>query len=239
MKAVSPDTLTAGIMHLSVREVRMIVERILLSLGLPEGFVPAVRDCILYSQADGLGGLAMLKRDVERLRNADPAVMRATVGKSGPVLDAAQQHAWMAAPSLLDLALTRFRTGGDGVSAAENVFEAPELALLHGLAGRFGARIELSTADNRTNVRVIDDGLAGADVVMARLLADGTPVPRALWEELYALSHDALTPDSIESRRHAGPVMVDAQGRVHGRDDDDTDFSLLGASPPNPASGTV
>jgi hypothetical protein len=56
-------------------------------------------------------------------------------------------------------------------------------------------------------------------------------VPRALWEELYDWSHDALTPDSIESRRHAGPVMVDADGRIHGRDDDDTDFTLLGLKP--------
>jgi len=58
-------------------------------------------------------------------------------------------------------------------------------------------------------------------------LRDGFAVSRALWRTLYDRSGEALTPDSIESRRHAGPVMVDAHGRVHGRDDDDTDFELL------------
>jgi hypothetical protein len=239
MKTVSPDTLNTSIMHLSVREVRMIVERILLSLRIPEGFVPAVRDCILYSQAEGLGGLAMLKRDMDRLRNANPAAMSVSTGMSDAVLDAAQQHAWIAAPSLLDLALASFRTVGNAVIVASNVHEMQELLVLRGTAGRFGARVELTAADGRMTLRVLEDGLLDADTVMTRLLADGTPVPRPLWEDLYARSHDALTPDSIESRRHAGPVMVDAQGRVHGRDDDDTDFSLLGVSPPNPASGTA
>ena len=105
------------------------------------------------------------------------------------------------------------------------------MILLGGYAGRFGARAEVTASGHDAVLRVIADGLNDPDLILQTALADGTPVPKALWEELYALSHDALTPDSIESRRHAGPVMVDAQGRVHGRDDDDTDFSLLGGSP--------
>jgi hypothetical protein len=236
MKTVLSDMLTAGTMDLSVREVRMIVERILLSLRVPEGFVPAARDCILYSQAQGLGGLAMLKRDMERLRGANPAGMSTTAAPPGPLLDAAQQHAWIAAPSLLDLALAGFRTGGTGTVTAVNVYEPHELVLLEGMAGRFGAKVELSFAGGSATLNVVEDRLIDADRVMAGLLAHGTPVPRSLWADLYVRSHDALTPDSIESRRHAGPVMVDAQGRVHGRDDDDTDFALLGApsNPPTP-----
>ena len=33
--------------------------------------------------------------------------------------------------------------------------------------------------------------------------------------------------------------MVDAQGRVHGRDDDDTDFTLLGVETASPAQETT
>jgi hypothetical protein len=48
-------------------------------------------------------------------------------------------------------------------------------------------------------------------------------------------------PDSFESRRHAGTVRVEADGRVVGRnDEDETDLSMLTADPsrlqPNPVS---
>jgi hypothetical protein len=239
MKPAAPEAVATTVMHLSVREIRMIVERILLSLRLPDGFVPEVRDCILYSQVSGLGGLAMLKRDMKRLRDARPTAMRVVGDGRGPVLDAAQQHAWIVAPSLLDLALADFRIARRASYDVTNVFEAHELSLLHGFGERYGARIDVAASDGRATVRVIEDGLTGGDGVMAHVLTHGTPVPASLWQELYACSHDALTPDSIESRRHAGPVMVDAQGRVHGRDDDDTDFTLLGVSHPNPAPETA
>ena len=62
-------------MTLSVREIRMVVERILLAAGIPDGFMPAVRDCrALLPQAMGLGGLALLKRDI---RDAAPDRSRA------------------------------------------------------------------------------------------------------------------------------------------------------------------
>jgi hypothetical protein len=223
-------------MMLSIREVRMIVERILLSLHIPEGFVPAVRDCVLYSQIASLGGLAMLGRDCETLKQARPSALRIRDEGAVQVLDGSNQHAWIAAPSLLDLVLARARAGRGGEIVAENVAEPAELALLIDMAGRYGAKIDVNVSGGRATVRVVSDNGSNPDAAMIHALAHGTPVGKTLWAELYARSHDALTPDSIESRRHAGPVMVDAQGRVHGRDDDDTDFSLLGGSAPSPAS---
>jgi hypothetical protein len=172
----------------------------------------------------------MLKRDFDRLKQARPAAMEVSAGPGAPVLDAARQHAWIVAPGLLDLALADIRTGGEGTVSVNNVAEAPELRLLHGYAGRFGARVEVVAGNGGAAVRVTADGLTNADETLERVLAEGMPVPAALWRELYARSHEALTPDSIVSRRHAGPVMVDAQGKVHGRDDDDTDFALLGVN---------
>lgn len=234
MNFVAPDSAAGKIMHLSVREIRMIVERILLTTGLPDGFVPAVRDCVLYSQAMGLGGMATLKRDYEVLKRARPEAMQFVDGSDGRAeLDAVNQHAWIVAPNLIDLALAAARTGRKGEIRVHNVAEISELALLPGFAGRFGARIELGLDEGCASIRVVADGLAEPDEVLRRALAQGLPVPKSLWEDLYAKSHEALTPDSIVSRRHAGPVMVDAHGRVHGRDDDDTDFALLGMTPAN------
>ena len=236
MKSMMPGDFNVEMMPLSVREIRMVVERILLSVRIPDGFVPAVRDCVLYSQAMGLGGLAMLKRDYDHLKNAKPASMRLiSAADCSGILDAANQHAWIVAPSLIDLAIADARLGGNGEARVRNVVEVAELALLGGYAGRFGVRVDMTTRDKDALLRVTADGLGGHDQVLQGALANGMPVPKLLWEELYARSHDALTPDSIESRRHAGPVMVDAEGRVHGRDDDDTDFTLLGVNPASPA----
>lgn len=228
MPSLDPN---AEMMTLSVREVRMIVERILLVTGLPDGFVPAVRDCILYSQGGELGGLAMLKRDLSRLKQANPAAIQISSEEGAPLaVDAARQHAWIVAPGLLDIVLADFRNGGPGKIAVRNVIEAPELELLRGYAGRYGAAVDIAIGNGQATVQVTADRLTTGDATLERILARGMPVTRALWSELYAQSHHALTPDSIVSRRHAGPVMVDAEGRVHGRDDDDTDFALLGVN---------
>ena len=53
--------MTGAMMTWSVREARMIVERILLAAGIPDGFVPAVRDAVVYAQAMGLNGLEILR----------------------------------------------------------------------------------------------------------------------------------------------------------------------------------
>jgi hypothetical protein len=219
----------SGSVILAVREVRMIVERLLLTTGMSAGFVPAVRDSILYSQAQGLGGLAALAECLETLRAAQPsAVTIATETARELVIDAGHQHSWIAAPSVLDLALDRFREGHVGPLLVRNLAAAEELAIVSGLAGRHGARATVSRTDGACVIRIVADGQSEPDAVLAEALRTGFAVPRTLWHTLYEQSKQALAPDSIASRRHAGPVMVDADGRIHGRDDDETDFSMLG-----------
>jgi hypothetical protein len=241
MKPLDPAALRSELVALSARETRMIVERILLTAGLPEGFVPAVRDCVLYSQAMGLGGLVALKRDFPLIRNANPRRLALLEPPArAPILECGGQHAWIVAPTLIDLVLASFRGGTGGQIVARNLAAPDELKVIEGYAGRYGAAAAVTNRCGpygpECHVHVTADGGDGADRLLQAALADGLPVPRSLWEELYAWSHQALTPDSIESRRHAGPVMVDAQGRIHGRDDDDTDFSLLGVTTPAPVS---
>jgi hypothetical protein len=222
---------------LSLREARMIVERILLTTGLPMGFVPAVANCVLYAQAMRLGGLAALLPSLDALTAARRDRIGLVEDETGAgALDAGGAHAWIVAHDALDLALADFRRGEGGALRVRHVRAADELRVIEGLAKRQRARAVFEQTDAGGGlVRITGDGLPGPDPIMQAVLRDGFPVPHALWRELYARSGEALTPDSIESRRHAGPVMVDADGRVHGRDDDDTDFELLvGTTPAAP-----
>lgn len=209
-------------MQLSVREVRMIVERILLAALLPQGFIPDVRDAVMYSHAMGLGGLSLFQQRFAAvpLRPLSPLAIE------GGTLDGGGNHAWLVAPSAIDFAIAAHRNGG-GTLAVTNVSDIAELKLLEGFAGRYGASAQVTVrGDDTAIVQVTGDGNR-PDGILENVLAAGMPVPHALWQELYAFSHKALAKDSVVSRRHAGPVMVDAEGRVHGRDDDDSDFAFL------------
>lgn len=213
---------------LSVRETRMIVERILLSLGLTAGLVPAISNAILYSQTIGLSGLAGFERAIDALKAAQLDAIRMVDDKK---LDAGGQHAWLLADDVLDLALAQYRMHGAGEITVSRVADAAELRVIAALAERHRARATVELTRDGATIRITADRLPGPDPIMDTALRDGLTVPHALWRALYDRSADALTPDSIESRRHAGPVMVDAEGRVHGRDDDDTDFELLLGQP--------
>ena len=212
---------------LSVRETRMIVERILLTTGLPDGFVPAAGNCVLYSQALGLGGLAAFETAIAALTGTKLSALRVVEDKDAVAIDGGGLHAWLIANDALELALARHRAGAVGQAEIRNVLSPDELLVMEGLAYRHDARADVVLVPGGATVRIVADRTGEPDVVMDAALRDGFAVSRRLWRSLFDRSGDALTPDSIESRRHAGPVMVDAEGRVHGRDDDDTDFELL------------
>ena len=212
---------------LAVRETRMIVERILLTLNVPQGLVPAVGNCILYSQAQRLGGLVAFHEAMGSLAAGRLGEMKLRQEGNGLILDGGSNHAWLIANVALDLALAESRLGRGDLLEVCNVRDAGELRVIEGLAERHRARAQVQIGESGAVLRILADRLPGEDAVMGAALRDGFTVSRALWRSLYDRSGEALTPDSIESRRHAGPVMVDAQGRVHGRDDDDTDFELL------------
>ena len=61
------------------------------------------------------------------------------------------------------------------------------------------------------------------------LLQNGVSIDADLWWRVYAVAQKALAPDSVVSRRHAGPVIVNDDGSIIGRkdSDDETDLSFL------------
>jgi hypothetical protein len=222
------------------REVRLVVERILLLTPLSAGMVPAVRDVLLYSAASGLGGLPSLHKDFPLLCQADLAAIRLQGLAPGQAsMDAAGQHSWMALPLALDALAEMVEEHGSAMLGISGALAPEELAIACAMGGRIGLKIfavrqggcvgPAMTAQPDADMTLLAAPGDNADPVLARALREGVTADAALWWELHHLSNTSLSPDTPESRRHAGPVIVLEDGRVIGRSDhdDDTDMSLL------------
>ena len=207
------------------REVRMVVERMLLLTRTPPGAIPAVRDVVLYSAAAGLGGLVLLQERFAALREAPVPAPRITETAPGQLeVQGGGAQAWLVLPAILDALGEAAARHGAARARIQGVADPLELRTACATGPALGLAI---TAEGDT---LSATPAAGArDETLERVLRDGVPVSAGLWWTLHHLSNSALAQDTPESRRHAGPVIVEADGRVIGRSDhdDDTDFSLL------------
>lgn len=216
--------------NVSVREARMCVERILLTCNLPEGMVHGIREAVLTSQSLGLGGFAHL---LEHARSLDASKYeRAKLHEHADgslEVDGAGLHAWLLVPLAADLVVDAARRRGRGELVVTNVIAAAELGVVSGLAPRYGAQASDSGGRIVATSRARPRTSADWDPLLDRAVHEGYPVDAALWHAVYARSGEALAPDSVVSRRHAGPVILADDGRILGRipEDDDFDMNML------------
>ena len=219
----------SAVMTVSLREMRMVFERLLQVTRIESGLVPALRDCALYSAALGLGGFASLAQTLEAISKADPRAL----SLDGLTIDCGGQHAWLAADAALDVATENLRTGGAGVVTVRNAADLGELRVVEALAQRFGLKAIVTIGATAATIAVSPATDPSEIATLDAIRRNGVRVEAALWWTLYHRSADALAPDSYLSRRHAGPIIVEADGKVIGRqDEDETDFSLLLADAP-------
>jgi hypothetical protein len=250
-------------LRISVREARLTLDRIFLAANVHDGLVPAVRDHALASAALGLGGFPMVRDRTAAIGAGDASGIRVTTDERGQCIDVFGAHAWLAGATILDLCVDAAQVTGRAMLRVRNVADPAELSVLAALAHRHGAQVAVSGSDGandgangaRSDARrdaaaddvIIDVTIADSprtfaewDPVLYRALHAGLEVDGALWWELHHLSNRALSPDTVESRRHAGPVIVTADGQVIGRPvDDDTDFALLKQGPRPAAIGSI
>jgi hypothetical protein len=240
-------THTHQAMQISVREARLTLDRIFLAAGIPDGMIASVREHALLSVALGLGGWmavrdqhAAIAAGVEsRIRlDADESVRYDRIAGRSNIetgIDAGGQHAWLAGASLLDVAIELAQDSGTATVNVRNLEAAEELQVLTALGRRHGVIVNVAPArpDARDVKFTVTIDRAPRtpqewDPVLHRALHHGLAVDAVLWWELHHLSNRALSPDTVESRRHAGPIIVAADGRIIGRQvDDETDVSLL------------
>lgn len=211
--------------QVSLRECRMVLERLVQTTNIPAPLVPCVRDCALFSAALPVSGFSGLTLQLQRLRDAAPAPIAVLADGA---LGAGGQHAWLVADACLDYAVDRFRRRRSVSTRILDVAEPAELAVIGALAPRYGLRARLRSPSNDAVEIELSAGSPGEFDLLDRIRCEGLPVPMALWWRLYESSQDALAPDSVVSRRHAGPHLVEADGRVIGRPDEElNDFSML------------
>ncbi len=225
----------------SLREMRMVFERLVQVTRVEPGLVPALRDCALYSAALGLGGFSRVSDNLEAVKAADPHAISLD-DDAGLSVDGGGQHAWIVADAALGLAVDNLRVGGEGTVSVRNVSDISELRVAEALAQRFAlqARVAIDEAGASATVTVSPATEPSQIALLDTIRRSGLVVNAALWWELYHRSADALAPDSYTSRRHAGPIIVEADGKVIGRqDEDETDFSLLLADAPKSGAATA
>jgi hypothetical protein len=216
---------------ISLREARLVVQRILLVAGLPGGLTADVGDAIVYAQAMGLRAFDRLLAIHAELWEGRVPITVSRDAQGATQLDCHGGHAWLVAPSLLDLLAECHDEGRAAVLIASRVADMGQLALLTAFAQRSGhrVRVELGRSARITALSTPTCVQGSIDPFLREVLKDGLDVDAALWWQLYHLSNRSLSPDSVQSRRHAGPIIVAADGGVIGRidSDDDTDIALL------------
>jgi hypothetical protein len=131
-------------MNLSLREVRMMVDRILLQTDIVSGSQQAVRNAILGAEAMGLPALRHLDENFDAIRGIEPgklSIVSEAPDSSFLLLDAGGEHAWGIAVPVLELAVDAARSAGAATVLVKNMREAEMLGGLAALA--WGYRVDL------------------------------------------------------------------------------------------------
>lgn len=221
-------------MRASARELRHMVGRYLHARQCPRFAVNAIRDAILAAEAEGFDAVSFM----EQTRSDFPLGLTqfAVSDESGRVvLDGAGSSAALLAPALIDeLALAR---AAGGENTAVRVLNVPGIAMISALGDYAAVRgVAYSIEDLQDDsaalvVRSVNaypaapaSGAAGP--AMERILQEGYVLNEEQFWRLFHESNEALTPDSEESRRHAGSQLYDENGVLLGEVSEETYLHL-------------
>lgn len=215
-------------MNLSLREARMVLERLVLVAGVDAGLVPSIRECALFSAVSGPAGFEAVEANMDALRGADPGKVKILEEGGTTAIDGQGLHAWFGVFPLVDLLSEQMQDGHSAMVRVTGFIAPEELQAAVPIGRRQGLAVSADLDDH--GVWRAQRTTGGQDPIMD-IIRNGIPVNDSLWWRLFDESDKALAPDSFESRRHAGALIVEADGRVIGRqDEDDTDLSMLTAA---------
>jgi hypothetical protein len=217
-------------MRVMPREMRLMSERIFSLSSLSKGFFLTVCDFPMYSQKLGLGGFKLFEQRFGRFKSAAPArIAIASEDGNRVALDAASEHVWFVLPTAIDLLGELTARFGSAELTVAGATDPEELAIATGFGGRSGLSISVSGNVLKAVPAAVTGDVRKDDPLLWSLLENGTEIETDLWWRIYHLAKQALATDSIVSRRHAGPMIVNEDGTVIGRkdNDDETDVSFL------------
>ena len=244
----------AETLRLSLRELRLITERLLQTQGLALGAVHAVRDLVLHAQAAGLPALEFLSDGLSAADHTHSGRVEIVAESPGSlVVDCLGQSALVVAPALLDL--LQAEPGGRVTLWAGRVERAGLAAVLEHQGTDRGVVLTVTSTSADTapaaQLPPLPETLAGEGVLLvmerrepelpedpellrllplvgslpaARAVRSGVETPAALWWSLFEDSARALSTESVTSLKHAGATAVDENGVIEPDLTDDVDF---------------
>jgi hypothetical protein len=209
---------------MSVRECRLILERLLIAAGLGSGEVPAARDALLAAEIHGLGLLEYIHSRPLTIPN-QPVRYQET--DSTVFVDGAGHLAALLLPALRDIILER----GDVQIVVSNT-EAPHLfQALESVPELDGSSISVDVHSNGSATLTASPSVSAQRQIargecITNAHRNGLPVPGIVWLDLYQRSNAALHSESARTRHHAGHKDVDETGRIVKQMDDDLDVEF-------------
>ncbi|MGW4798035.1 hypothetical protein ACWEPC_37015 [Nonomuraea sp. NPDC004297] len=214
MRTPPQDRLTV-----SLRETRVLTERLLLLLDVPKGAVPAIRDLVVQAEALELGGLAFLDTATPW---HPPTLVTEQAGHA--VVEGHGTPAPYLAPTLLDLGVALLREHGRAEIEVRGTRVPHLLLVLPHAATPYHVHAEVTCGNGPPRISLTESATTKTPAHLTRALHEGIDVDAALWWRLYHRSNDALTEDTPLSRRHAGATLDPSVT------DPDTDVDYAGAS---------
>ena len=198
----------------SLRENRLVFERLVQWKGVDAGLILSVADCAMFALALGLMDHESVERHIDQLVLP---VDEMSIRDEGPitVIDAGGRHAWLVAEAVLDLAIASCRVGGPDV-VVSNVAEPRQLGVVSAIAEKHHLSATCEPDGDRWRI-VVSHEPPGRRSTLDRIRRHGIPASHKRWFELLALSSNALATDTVVSRTHTGSFVVRPDGSVVGR----------------------
>ncbi len=215
----------------SLREARIVIDRLLQWKGFPAGRRPALTEAGLYSASLGLSGFELLLDSMDSLKIGIERHSTISGDATDLCLDAQGKHAWAVAEEVSDLLTDMDRGHGEGCVKVVNLAAAEELAVVGPLIQKHGLDVHIEISRSGTAVARMVPPSAPRENELFRICRHGIPTDRELWFELFHASNAAQAPDTKLSRMHAGTVILAEDGTLVGSDNSeeflDMDTSLL------------
>lgn len=219
-------------MNATLRESRMVLERLVQWKGVEPGMIFSVMDCGLYSAALGLSGFEGLESQLESL-TLEPHGEIAIADHAGAInVDAGGRHAWLVAEPILDILIDDFLCNGTRSLTVCGVIEPAELGVVAAIAEKHNLAAEAEALESGKARLTIQPRDPSKRTILDRIRRHGIPVARELWFHLLHLSSNALAEDTPISRTHTGIFMIKPDGTLVGEHDaelDPEDLSMLTA----------
>ena len=192
----------------SLREVRILIDRLLQWKGFSAGRRPALTESALYSASLGLSGFEVLLDNIDALKIGIENHSLLNDNTTNLCLDAQGKHAWAVAEEISDLLTEMDRCNRESCVKVVNLAAPEELAVVGPLIQKHGLNAQIEILPSGTAVTHVVGPSSSEKNELLRICHQGIPTKRELWFDLFQTSNAAQAPDTKLSRTHASTANL-------------------------------